>query len=63
MKTFSNLPIIKKILGLIILFGILGIYYYGFMRFGFFNVIIPGMIASGFGFLILGGIYLVRYSK
>lgn len=54
--------LVKKIVGLLILVAVIPIYVYGFARFGFRDVLIPGLIASAGGFVILGGIWLVRYS-
>lgn len=48
-------------IGLISLIGVFMIY--GIFKFGFFNVMVPASFASLIGFVVLGGIHLMRYTS
>lgn len=53
----------KKILGYAIMSVFAIIIVWGVFWFGPGRILIPASISSVFGFIILGGIWLIRYSK
>lgn len=52
----------KRIIGFILSLPVFAVYWYGFTHLKTIDILIPASIASGGGFLLLGAIWLFRYS-
>jgi len=53
---------VRKFFGFLILLPVLAVFFYGFTHFKTLDILIPAMIASIGGFVVLGAIWLVRYA-